>query len=88
MSDTTYEKFAGLRIYSQNVYKKYEWINLLLNKRVNSSDIILIQEHSWGLIRNAPSMTDKCGDPIIGMPSHPSWQCLYPKPADQFSESD
>jgi len=82
MSDTTYEKFAGLRIYFQNVYKKYDWINTLLERRENLSDVILIQEPSWGLIRYAPSMTDKCGDPIIGMPSHPSWRCLYPKPAD------
>jgi len=50
MSDTTYEKFAGLHIYSQNVYKKYEWIELLLNECENLSDIILIQEPSWGLI--------------------------------------
>ena len=82
MSDTTYEKFAGLHIYSQNVYKKYEWIELLLNECENLSNIILIQEPLWGLIRYAPSMTDKCGDPIIGMPSKPLWRCLYPKPAD------
>jgi len=88
MSDTTYEKFTGLRIYPQNVYKNYEWIKLLLNEHENLSDIILIQEPSWGLICYALSMTDKCSDPIIGMPSKPSWRCLYPKPADQFSESD
>jgi len=88
MSDMTYEKFAGLRIYSQNVYKKYDWINTLLKRCENLSDVILIQEPLWGLICYAPSMTDKCGNPIIGMPSHPSWRCLYPKPADQFSESD
>jgi len=88
MSDTTYEKFAGLRIYSQNVYKKYDWINTLLERCENLSDVILIQEPSWGLIRYAPSMTNKCGNPIIGMPSHLSRRCLYPKPADQFSESD
>ena len=88
MSNTTYEKFAGLRIYSQNVYKKYEWIDLMLTEHENLSDIILIQEPSWGLICYAPSMNDECGDPIIGMPKHPLWWCLYPKPANQFSESD
>jgi len=88
MSDTTYEKFAGLRIYSQNVYKKYKWIDLILTKCENLANIILIQKPSWGPIRYAPSMNDECGDPIIGMPKHPSWQCLHPKPADQFSESD
>jgi len=72
MSDTTYEKFAGLRIYSQNIYKKYDWISTLLERRENLSNIILIQEPLWGLIRYAPSMTDKCSNPIIGMPSHPS----------------
>jgi len=88
MSNTTYVKFAGLHIYFQNVYKKYNWINLLLTEHENLSDIILIQEPLWSLIHYASSMTDECSDPIIGMPSHHSWWCLYPKPANQFSESD
>ena len=71
MSDTTYKKFAGLRIYSQNVYKKYNWINMLLEKHENLSDIMLIQEPLWGLICYALSMDNACGDPIIGMPRHP-----------------
>jgi len=68
MSDTPYVKFSGLRVYSQNVYKKYAWIELLLNERLNSSDIIFVQELSWGQICNVTSMTDKVGDPIMGMP--------------------
>jgi len=74
MSDTPYVKFSGLRIYSQNVYEKYAWIELLLNERLNSSDIIFIQEPSWGRIRNVASMTDKVGDPVMGMPKHPAWR--------------
>ena len=50
MSSTTYDRFAGLRIYSQNVYKKYTWIDSLLAQHENLSDIIFIQKPPWQLI--------------------------------------
>ena len=61
-------------IDSQNVYKKYMWTELLLNKCVNSSDIIFIQEPLWGQIRNVASMKDKVGDSVMGMLKHLAWR--------------
>jgi len=88
MSDTPYVKFSGLRIYSQNVYKKYAWIELLLNERLDSSNILFIQEPSWGRICNVASMTDKVGDPIMEMLKHPAWRRFFPKSADPNLDSD
>jgi len=88
MSDTPFVKFSGLRVYSQNVYKKYAWIELLLNEHLNLSDIIFIQEPLWGRICNVASMTDNVGDPIMGMLKHPAWRRFFPKPADPNLNSD
>jgi len=79
MSSTTYDRFAGLHIYSQNVYKKYTWIDSLLVQHENLSDIIFIQEPPWQLIWHTASMTEKRGDPIMGMPQLPVWRCLHSK---------
>jgi len=70
------------------VYKKYKWIELLLSEHESVSNIIFIQEPLWGHIRNVASMSDKVGDPIMGMPKHLAWRQFFPKPADPNLDSD
>jgi hypothetical protein len=79
MKGKTTEGIAGLRIYSQNVYRKYDYMSMLLELRQDKSDVILIQEPTWVTVRHAPSMVRKDGDPVIGVPTHPMWMCIVPK---------
>jgi hypothetical protein len=79
MKGKTTEGIAGLRIYSQNVYRKYDHMSMLLEFRQDKSDVILIQEPAWVTVRHAPSMLRKDGDPVTGVPIHPMWMCIVPK---------
>ena len=70
-------KWKGIRIYSQNVYRKYNWVQTLLNSSSNLYDIFLFQEPPWAHIKNVASMEYWEGTPVTGMPSHPDYTCLY-----------
>src|ERR1700724_3598027 len=71
------DKWKGIRIYFQNVYRKYDWVQTLLNDLNNSYDIFLFQEPPWVHIKNVSSMEYWEGTPVTGMPSHPDYICLY-----------
>ena len=92
MSDTTSGRLEGLRIKSQNVYRKYAWTETVLISRDDHAskfkfDIFFIQEPPWTEIKRTASMKDKRGDPETGMPHHPDWKCLYPKLVENINES-
>src|SRR3978361_110748 len=71
-----------VRIYSQNVNGKYDLTSDILERNKNTFDIIFIQEPSWRLIRRTVSTTDKEGDPVRGMPTHPEWIPIFHNPKD------
>ena len=81
------ERWKGLRIYSQNVYRKYDWVQALLTDRNNPYDIFFFQEPPWLHLRNVASMVYWEGTPVKGMPSHPDYICLYQVKSNSMSHS-
>ena len=84
MSNTPIGSNVGIRISSQNVYRKYDWTNSVLVSRDDKSckfkfDIFFLQEPPWSEIKRTASMKDKQGTPEMGMPHHPDWKCIHPK---------
>ena len=63
----------NLKIFSQNVRKNKMLTDIILETRKNISDIILIQEPPWSLLRHIPSHTNPEGDPFYETPNHPDW---------------
>jgi len=63
----------NLKIFSQNVRKNKTLTNIILETQKNVSDIILIQEPPWSLLRHISSYTNPEGDPYYGTPNHPNW---------------
>ena len=85
MSETPYDRTTGLRIYNQNVYKKYTWTSNLLTQLSNSAEIIFLQEPLWATVRYTVSMLDACGDPVTGPLMHPDWTLIKPRLRDPGS---
>src|ERR1700680_457560 len=81
------ERWKGLRIYSQNVYRKYDWVQALLTDRNNPYDIFFFQEPPWLHLRNVASMVYWEGTPVKGMPSHPDYICLYQVKSNSMSRT-
>ena len=84
MSDTPIGSNVGIRILSQNIYRKYEWTNSVLVSHDTKSckfkfDIFFLQESPWSEIKRTASMIDKQGIPEMGMPRHPDWKCIHPQ---------
>ena len=73
MSNTTPQDVAFLKIYSQNVYKKYDYLSVLLEDLRDSFDIIFVQEPPWVTLRHTASMTEREGAPVTGPPLHLAW---------------
>ena len=63
----------NLVIFSQNVRKKKILTDTILETQKNQTDIILIQEPLYFLIRHVPSNSNPNGDPLYRMASHPKW---------------
>ena len=85
MSETPYDRTTGLCIYNQNVYKKYAWTSDLLTQLNNSTEIIFLQEPPWATVKFTASMSDVCGDPVTGPPTHPDWTLIKPRSKDPGS---
>ena len=76
MSDTPIGSNVGIRISSQNVYRKYDWTQSVLVSRDDKSckfkfDLLFLQEPPWSEIKRTASMKVKQGTPEMGMPRHP-----------------
>ena len=69
---------SKLRVFTFNIAKSYESLNVFLERECNKFDVLFLQEPPWRLIRHAPSATDKEGSEVIGSPRHPQWSCLAP----------
>src|ERR1700724_461374 len=82
MSSETQERVEIVRVYSQNVYKNYAFLSLLLEDLRDSYDIIFVQEPPWVTLRHTVSMTDREGAPMTGSPTHPSWLPVVPREAE------
>jgi len=68
-----------LKIFSQNVWKNNFLINTILEVNQNF-DIIFIQEPSWITIRSIPSLVNREGIPLVGIPNHPNWLIFVREP--------
>ena len=79
---TSYKLIKSLRIYSQNVGRKWSWVVNLLESRKLEFDVIFLQEPPWSTVRYSASLTEKTGDPVRGPPVHPDWWVIYPKEFD------
>jgi len=62
----------NIKIFSQNVYKNNFIINTIL-VTCNLYDIIFIQEPSWSSIHFIPSLINKEGKKLIGVPNYSNW---------------
>src|ERR1700724_2336534 len=82
MSSKTQERVDVLRVYSQNVYKNYAFLSLLLENLRDSYDIIFVQEPLWVTLRHTISMTDHEGALVTGSPTHPAWLPVVPREAE------
>ncbi|KAK1226715.1 hypothetical protein PQX77_010298 [Marasmius sp. AFHP31] len=65
-----------IRVLSFNVAKHHVYLDVILEELNGRFDLLFIQEPPWSMIRRAPSARDPQGDPVIGMPIHPEWDCM------------
>lgn len=79
MSDTPTHSIKDLSIFSQNVYKKYNLISVLLKECQSVSDIIFIQEPTWVTVHYTASLMEKTGTPVWSPLIHPSWILVIPR---------
>ena len=71
-----------MRIYSQNVNRKYVFVTTLLKELRDLYDILFFQEPPWQTVRHTASMQSKKGEPVKGPPLHPHWIPIVPKAID------
>ena len=71
-----------MRIYSQNVNRKYVFVTTLLEELRDLYDILFFQEPPWQTVRHTASMKSKKGEPVKGPPLHPHWIPIVPKAID------
>ena len=74
---TIYDYYA--QIIFRNVNSSHSLASTLLEEHVNTDiDIIFFQELTQKNIRSAAHIDFTDGEPVIGLPLHPSWICLPP----------
>ena len=63
----------------RNVNKSHTLASYILEEQANKDiDVIFFQELTQKNIRNAAHIDHVHGEPVIGLPLHPSWICLPP----------
>jgi len=75
--------YDNLKIFSQNVCKNILIVNTILETHCHS-DIILIQEPLWSIIRLISSLTYSKGEVLVGAPHHSNWLSFTRPPASQL----
>ena len=61
----------NIKIFSQNIYKNKLLTDTILEVH-RDFDIIFIQELPWSFIHSIPSLTNKKGKQLVGVPNYPS----------------
>jgi hypothetical protein len=69
-----------LQLYCQNVHKNRRWTHNILESQQHESNIILLQELPFYMIKRLPTLNTKhpLGIPVHGTNSHPQWALIQP----------
>ena len=73
-----------MRIYSQNINKKYIFVTTLLEELHDLYHILFLQELPWQTVRYSTSMKSKKSEPVKGLPLHLHWIPIVPKVIDPW----